>query len=832
MTSLLRTEAHARAALLDVTGYTVHLDLDTGEETFESTSTIDFTCREPGGSTFLDLDAVRVHSITLNDDPIDPSRIDGRRLTLTDLPERCTLQVRATMAYSRDGQGLHRAVDHADGRHYVYGHLFLDAAPKVFACFDQPDLKAPYDVTVRAPQDWIVLGNGDPTRTSPGEWRLSTTKPLATYFVTVCAGPYVSVHDEHRGVPLGVHVRASLEDELREQAPQILEVTKQSFDYYDQLFGVPYEYGEYHQVFVPEFNAGAMENPGCVTFRDQYVFRGAYTRNDVMTRSSTIAHEMAHMWFGDMVTLRWWDDLWLNESFAEYMSHRTLDAATEFAESWVDFGIVRKLWGYGVEHTPSTHPVAGGEAPDAASALMNFDGISYAKGASVLRQLIAFIGDEAFVAGIRAYLAEHRHGNAAFADFLSAMERSSGTDLQDWAQAWLRTEGRDTIAVRLDERDSDGEVSSATVTVRSPQDHPAHRPHRVDVAGYAGEATVLTGETTAWAGQPATVEVTASGRPDVLVPNASDLTWAMVELDPATQAALPDHLASVPDDPARVVVWGALLDGVRTASVDPRHVHRVFMQAWPLERSLTILATVPRHLGPPVLSAVRQEEQDGIRADRAHAAQQVLDRHQPGSPESLVAARLLAATTSDTDLLRAWSHGEQLPVGLESDDDIRWAAVTRLVVLGEAGDREIDAVHEQDRTMSGDRNALRAKASAPTDAAKSWAWQQITEQTGRSNYELNFLATGFWRTSQRDLLEPYVDRYFADVPAMVQWVGEDALQRVAELTFPWPVVTPATRDAADAALARTDLSPAVRRAMVDARSHLDDALRSLERFAG
>ncbi|AKU17872.1 aminopeptidase N [Luteipulveratus mongoliensis] len=829
MPSLLRAEAEARAALIDVTHYDVQLDLDTGDETFESTSTVTFGCREPGAETFLDVQASAVHSITLNGNEIQPSAVLDGRVTLADLRADNEVVVRATMAYSRDGQGLHRAIDHADGKHYVYGHLFLDAAPKVFACFDQPDLKAPYDVAVRAPEDWIVLGNGDPSRTAPGQWRLSTTRPLATYFVTVCAGPYVSAYDEHRGVPLGVHARASLEPELRAQVGQIFEITKQSYDYYDKLFGVPYEYGEYHQVFVPEFNAGAMENPGCVTFRDQYLFRGAFTRNDVMTRSNTIAHELAHMWFGDMVTLQWWDDLWLNESFAEYMSFRTLSAATEFDEIWVDFGVSRKVWGYGVDHSPSTHPIAGGEAVDAASALMNFDGISYAKGASALRQLIAFIGDEAFLAGIGAYLAEHRWGNATFADFLAAMEKASGRDLQSWAEAWLRTAGADTFKVQLEA--ADGVVRGAGISRRTPEAHPADRPHRLDVAGYRAGERVLAAQLTVEGAHADLADLVGGDVPDLVIPNAGDLTWATVELDDATLAALPDQLASVPDEQARAVTWSALMYGVRSATVDPRHAHRIMMQAWPSETSLPIFERVPLILGALIDRALRPDERPSALRDRESAARQAADSFEPGSPHSVVAARLIAQTTEDEDLLRAWTRGERLPQGLESDDEFRWSAVTRLVVLGAAGEAEIDAVHVQDRTMAGDQNALRAKAAQPTAAAKSWAWTQLTTRSGRSNYELNSLSEGFWPLSQIELLTPYVDRYFEDVPPMADWVGQNALQQVATLSFPWPVVTPETRAAADTALQREDLTPAVRRAIVDQRSTLDNALRSLEKYA-
>ncbi|MEO6998111.1 MAG: M1 family aminopeptidase, partial [Terracoccus sp.] len=326
MRSLTLAEARERSDLLTVTSYAVDLDLDQGSEHFGSRATVRFSSRRENAESWADLKAVTVASITLNGRAIDPDSVHDGRLPLSGLALDNELVVEATMAYSHDGQGLHRATDPADDLDYVYGHLFLDAAPSVYVCFDQPDLKAPYDVSVTAPADWVVIGNGAATRAAPGRWTLSTTKPMATYFVTVCAGPYVSVRDEHDGIPLGLHARASLREPLERHAAEMIEITRQSFDYFHALFGIRYPFGEYHQVFVPEFNAGAMENPGCVTFRDQYLFRGAATRDELLSRANTIAHEMSHMWFGDLVTMQWWDDLWLNESFAEYMSHRALVA--------------------------------------------------------------------------------------------------------------------------------------------------------------------------------------------------------------------------------------------------------------------------------------------------------------------------------------------------------------------------------------------------------------------------------------------------------------------------------------------------------------------------
>jgi aminopeptidase N len=824
MASLTRVEAAARAALIDVTSYDVALDLDSGERTFGSVSTVRFTCREPGGSTFLDVVPEALHRVTLNGRDLDPADLADGRLALRDLQADNEVVVSATMRYSNDGQGLHRSVDAADGNHYVYGHLFLDAAPRVFGCFDQPDLKAPYDVRVTTPVDWVVVGNGAATGAG-GQWTLATTRPLSTYFVTVCAGPYVSVHAEHDTIPLGIHARASLKDALERHADQMLEVTRQSLDYYHSLFGIRYPFGEYHQVFVPEFNAGAMENPGCVTLRDQYLYRGQATEDEILTRSNTIAHECAHMWFGDLVTMTWWDDLWLNESFAEYMSHRTLVAATGFSDAWVDSAVARKVWGYAAERMPSTHPVAGSPAPDAASALQNFDGISYAKGAATLRQLIAYIGDDAFLAGVRDHLTAHAYGNADLADFLAAMERASGKDLQPWSDAWLRTARLDTVAVDVE---TDGAVvTAATLHRTGPSGEPAGRPHSLDVAGYTGGTEVFRVATVAEHDVTDLADLVGRPAARLVVPNAGDLTWATVRLDERTLQALPEELASVPDPLARAVLWTALVDGVCLGTVDPRLMLRTFASAWPLEANASIANRISAVVvGRVIRQFLPVEEQEEAERQVAGAAARLLERARPGSTTAVVAARRLAATSDDTGLLQRWARGEDLPEGMASDTDLRWLVLRNLAASGTIGEPEIDAALDLDRTLQGSLQALRAKASRPDAESKAWAWDQLTGERGRSNYEMNELAAGFWTARDLDVVRPYVERYFTDVPAMAGRVGEDALARVATIGYPTPVVEQATTDLTRAALERDDLSPAVRRALVDAGSELAEGVRS------
>ena len=840
MPSLTRDEAQARASLIDVESMEVDLDLTTSSTTFESDTQIVFRAAA-GEPTFVDLKAVDVHEVELNDAALDPETVVDGRLPITPTEGRNTLRVRATMPFSNDGQGLHRSVDPEDHREYVYGHLFLDAAPKVFACFDQPDLKAPYTVTVRAPEEWIVTGNGDPLHEGGGQWRLATTKPLSTYFVTVCAGPYVQQRDTWRGpdgqvVPLVLHARASLAEELAAQAPQMFEVTRQCMSYFHELFGIDYPFGEYHQIFVPEFNAGAMENPGCVTFRDQFVFQGAITRQGLLSRTNTIAHEMAHMWFGDLVTPVWWDDLWLNESFAEYMAHRACVAATEFTEAWVDFGVGRKPWGYAAERSPSTHPVAGAPAHDGDTALQNFDGISYAKGASALRQLIEWMGDEHFISGVRDHLTTHAYGNATLADFLGSMESASGRDVQGWAAAWLETAGLDRISVELNTRqDADGVpvIETATLVRDQPQDAagaPANRPHALTIAGWTDGDRAWEVELELDADRVEVPELAGRPVPRLVVPNAADTTWATAVLDAESLAALPAQLPQVDEPVTRAMLWAALFDAVAEGETDPRELVATFTRAFPAESDASILATAGAYTARFVRTMVPAAEREGLLEALAAAGRERTATAEPGTTTAWLGARVVAGCSSDAEELRRWARGQDLPEGLEADDDFRWQAVKRLAQLG-ALDGELELMAKHDTSLSGQLSALMARASQPDAESKAWAWAELAgRESGRSNYERNNLAQGFWSSGEPEVLAGYVERYLTEVPALSGVVGEDALARVAQLAFPLPVPTQATADAVDAVLAGGKVSPAVRRSMVDQRAVLTEVLRSQERF--
>ena len=878
--SLTRDDARARAALVTATHYDVTLDLDQGARTFTSTTRLRFdaTSDEP---TFVDLAAVELVRAQLNGETLPAEAAQGRRLRVTPRAGDNELVVVATMAYGRDGQGLHRATDPADGNDYVYGHLFMDAAPRVYACFDQPDLKAPYDVTVRAPQGWKVVANGAMREIEPQTWKAQTTKPLATYFVTVCAGPFATVESEHDGIRLGMHARASLRDHLEAQGEEMLTVTKQSFDHYHALFGIRYPFGEYHQVFVPEFNAGAMENPGCVTFRDQLVFTGAASRTEHLVRANTISHEMAHMWFGDLVTMQWWDDLWLNESFAEYMANRTLVAVTEFDDAWVDVAAGRKAWGYAAERSPSTHPVAGAPAPDTDTALQNFDGISYAKGSAVLRQLILHVGDEAFMAGVRLHLQRHAFANATFADFLASLEEASERDLGEWAAAWLGSAGMDTLRVEGMQTSGDpARANGANVAVPStssapaapalvigPSDaYPAARRHTVRVAAYTpdGHAAAVDEVSNAH-GRVALPELAKALEEGVtvaaVVPNVGDLTWAGVVLDPATLQALPDVLSRMDDATTRGMIWTALAHGLATASVSPEQVLTIVEGALPGETQMPVLdaaltlaanAVVARFLpwsersdaaarlaavGEKLLSAGSKTSTSAGDATPSTNAAGASSGRGPDTfddPRLLAGARLVAST-GDIERLRPWLAGEDLPAGLDGDAPFRWRVARRLAQLDAVTIAELDDALAADATMAGQLGYLTARASFPTAEAKEWAWEELTaaptdDTPAHSNYEMNALAAGFWSADDEATLAPYIERYISDIPAMRAWVGEDALARVASLAFPSGVAS-AQLDVEARRMLEADLPASVRRAVVDQRALAGEVLTSRAVFA-
>jgi aminopeptidase N len=826
--SLSHVDAQHRAILLSVASYDVRLDLNTGDETFVSSSTVRFTVADTAASTFLDVKPRILRSAVLNGRPLDVDdafRAADGRLALTHLEAQNELTVEAIMAYSRDGEGLHRHVDPADGQVYVYAMSFLDAAPRWFACFDQPDLKAPLTLAVNCPPEWTVAGNGAATQTEPGRWVLATTRPLATYFTTLIAGPYHSITDVHDGIPLALHARASLAPHLDRDADELLTLTRDCFDEFHRLFGIRYPWGQYHQAFVPEFNAGAMENPGCVTFRDPLVFRSRATDTDRSERASTIAHEMAHMWFGDLVTMRWWDDLWLNESFAEYLGMRVCDAVTDHA-SWVEFGIQRKSWGYAADRRPSTHPVAGNGAEDAASALNDFDGISYAKGASVLRQLAAHLGDDVFLGGVRRHFDEHAFGNAEFGDLIASWTAAGAVDLPAWAEAWLRTPGLDTLsAVTIGD--------SVQVRREVPAGAATSRAHAITVASYddaGGElrrvAVAVRDHANAVPGpepEPA---------PALVLPGAGDETWAKIALDPATWRAMPHLLGGIADPLARTVIWNALRLAVADAEVDPAVALQIPLAAIPEEPNDAVVTSVLGWTVDTLVGAYHPAEARDLAYEHVSAAALRAALAAPaGSGRQLAAVRALATSWTDTARLRDWLAGDALPDGLVVDTDLRWTLLYRLAVLGALEPGETDAEAAADNTTQGAVNAAKCRASLPEPLAKVRAWETLMTDAECSNYELYALAEGFWQPRQNVLTAPFVTRYFDEIAQTATLRSGWVVARLAQIAYPWTAVHPLTVDHTDALLARADLDEGIRRSVVDAGDDLRRALAARTKYA-
>jgi len=824
MRSLTLDESRRRADLLTVTSYDVALDLSGDDKLFTSTATIGFTVNGTG-DTFVEVQPKQLLSARLNGHPLDVGLLEDGRLPLVGVATENELVVEAVMGYRQDGEGLHRAVDPADGKHYTYAMSFLDAAPSIFACFDQPDLKAPYTFHVQAPTDWVVVGNGRAEQVEPGRWELVTTQPLSTYFVTLVAGPYHVVTSTHDGIALGLECRASLAAHLDKDAEELFMITGQCFDEFHRLFasdssdgGGRYAFGDYHQAFVPEFNAGAMENPGCVTFRDPLVFTSKVTRAERTRRAMIIAHEMAHQWFGDLVTPRWWDDLWLNESFAEYMGQRVTHDATEFSDVWVDNSFGGRRAGILADQRPSTHPVAGNGAVDAHVALQNFDGISYEKGSAVLRQINTRLGDDVFFAGVREHFARHRFGNATMHDLFSAWESAGAGELEEWSHAWLRTAGMDLI--RLDRSGDHPLILRST-----PEEHPADRHHAMSLASFDPVA--------GWVVEPVAVErdstpaPSASGRPVVLDPREE--TWARFTLDELTLTALPHLLPSMADAVMRAAVWNAVRDSVGNAMLAPERALGLVEVGLPPETQDLGVEAIGR-FGIDTLAGRLLSDPASALA-RVHAAAR--SRVQTALPESgvqLAAMRALISSSTDAHLLRRWLNQDGLPDGVVVDLDLRWRLLARLATLGGVDRSELRGWLDQETTAEARVGHTRALASLPDEEAKEFAWDRFSGAAEASNYELEAAGLGMWHVGQEQLTAPYVARYFEEVAGTVDLRSGWLLADAARCFFPRLAIQQSTVDRAERVLADETLDRSLHRALVDETDNLSRDLRVRETF--
>ncbi|MDQ0580376.1 aminopeptidase N [Streptomyces rishiriensis] len=821
MSVLTRDEAQSRAKLLDVHRYTIELDVTTGDETFESSTVIRFAARA-GGDTFVEVRPAALLSVTLDGEPLDPGTLDGNRLPLKNLTAgEHELRVRASMRYSRTGEGMHRFTDPTDGETYLYTQLFMDDVQRVFAAFDQPDLKAVFELTVKAPEAWTVLANGTTEHLGEGRWKAAPTPLISTYLVAVAAGPWHSVRTEHQGLPFGLHCRRSLAPHLDADADELLEITRQCYDRYHEKFEEPYPFDSYDQAFVPEFNAGAMENPGLVTFRDEFVYRSAVTDTERQTRAMVIAHEMAHMWFGDLVTLQWWDDIWLNESFAEYMGYQTLTEATRFTDTWTDFGVVRKPWGYDADQRPSTHPVAPENVDDTASALLNFDGISYAKGASALRQLVTWLGEKDFLAGINTHFARHRFANATLADFIDSLAAHTDRDVHAWADAWLRTTGVDTLTPTLN-----GSNGDRTLTIA----HHGSRPHRVAAGLYdldlADEGSLTLRERLE-VDIPQSAPQPIGKRPALVLLNDGDLTYTKIRFDPASFETVRTSLSGLPDPLTRAVVWNALRDAVRDGDLAPAAYLDAARAHLPRETDLALVQGVLSFASGQVADRyVTPEQRPAAVATLSALCRDLIRRTEDGDHPGLrlIAVRHFIDGAAHPDTIAAWLADGTVPGGPELDPDLRWRVLARLAVLGATDEGAIAAELDRDPSATGQEGAARCRAALPDADAKRAAWAAMFDDDTLSNYLFTATAQGFWQPEQTDLVADYVPRFYQDAVTVAARRGPAIAEAAGRWAFPAHAVTRDTLRMGEECLTQADPTPALRRKLID---QLDDLARAL-----
>jgi aminopeptidase N len=838
-TNLTRDEARRRSELVTISAYDVDLDFrnrPAETETFRSVTTIEFTASEPGASTFLDLVAPWVSEVTLNGRSLDPATVfrDGR-IQLDNLAAENTVRVVADCAYSNTGQGLHRTIDPADRRIYLYTHFEVPDARRLYANFEQPDLKASFRFTVVAPMDWEVFSNSptpEPEDTDFGvrTWRFAPTPRISTYITAICAGQYHVERDQHtttdgQVIPMAVACRASMAPYL--DAAQTIDTIKRGFDFFIDKFGCGYPFAKYDQVFVPEYNIGAMENVGCVTVNENYLHRSKATDAEYQRRNETLLHELSHMWFGDLVTMKWWDDTWLKESFATYMSALATTRVTQWTDAWTTFAISDKAWALRQDQLPSTHPIVA-DISDLDDVAANFDGITYAKGASVLKQLVAYVGEEEFFAGVREYFAEHAWGNTTLDDLLAALEKASGRDLSAWSYDWLRTSGPNTL------RPS---VQGGTLTIH--QESTPLRPHRIAVGQYALQDDRLVRTHRAEldvVGATTTVTLDGPGRTDLVLLNDDDLTYAKIRFDDVSLATLREvGIGAFAESLPRALCWLAAWDMTRTAELAARDYIDLALRSLPTETDIALVTSAHANLITALDFYVAPDARDQARDAISAFARQHLMWAPPGSDLQLSWTRLLAkvaASDDDLDLIAALRDGSTTIEGLTIDNNLRWMLLTTLARTGRIAESEIGAELTADQTTSGTEHAAAALASRPTPDAKAEAWELAVNQTDLANGVLEATIGhrrafgGFAQPGQEELLEPYVDRYFGALAAVWESRPAEIASRITTALYPRLLASPDLIARTDAYLATAAPASVVQRILREGRDDVERAVRA------
>jgi aminopeptidase N len=844
--NLTRDEAAGRSRVISDVDYAVELDLSGTGDTFLSRTTVTFHSIIAGSSTWLDLIAPSVRSITLNGRALDPrTHFVDSRIALPDLDSSNTVVVEADCAYMTTGEGLHRFIDPVDGEQYLYTQFEVADARRMYACFEQPDLKATWQLTVEGPEHWVVTSNSptpEPTAVRDGisRWEFPASKKMSTYITALVAGPYHVVRDVYSGpngaYPLGIFCRKSLAQYL--DADDIFLITKQGFEFFEQAFEVPYAFDKYDQLFVPEFNAGAMENAGCVTFREDYIFRSRVTNAAYETRANTILHEMAHMWFGDLVTMRWWDDLWLNESFAEWASHFANTHATRFTDAWATFANQRKAWAYRQDQLPSTHPIAA-DMVDLETVYTNFDGITYAKGASALRQLVAFVGETDFLRGLRNYFQHNAWGNTSLSDLLTELTDASGRDLSQWTQQWLQTSGVNMLQAAI-EVAPDGRMSSVTVIQHPPSlpegVAPTLRDHRIAIGLYAlnGDELERTQRIEIDVTGPETpVEALANAtRPDLLLLNDDDLTFAKIRLDSRSLQTLTEHFGGLRSPLSRAVLWGAMWDMTRDGEISTGAFIDTIVSGLGHEMEVGMVQQVLRQADSALAFYAAPDHREPYAAKLAGFLRGLVTSAQPGSDHQLAYLRGLisVANGDDLDFLSGLLDGSTHVEGLTVDTDLRWGLLKRLVATGRADEAAIAAELQRDDTSAGRLQAATCRAAIPTAQAKAAAWTTVLTDTSLPNHMLTATIIGITMPEHRDLLRPHVEEYFEALPRVWKTRTNEIAQEITLGLYPASLVEADTVERTDAVLAGVvDIPHGARRLLAEGRDGILRGLRCQQR---
>ncbi|MHA7238560.1 aminopeptidase N [Arthrobacter sp. TMS1-12-1] len=844
--NLTRDEARTRADLLTVHSYEVTLDLTRGERVFGSTTVVSFDAQH-GASTFIDAVADTVHRVELNGVALDPAEVaDGVRIQLPVLAESNVLVVEADMLYMNTGEGLHRFTDPVDGEVYLYTQFEVPDSRRVFTVFEQPDLKSTFRFSVTAPSHWDVISNSTTPEPVPAgsaadgvaasTWYFEPTPVLSSYVTALIAGPYQSVRSEvtssdGRTIPLGVFARKSLMQYL--DAENIFDLTRQGFAFYEEQFGAPYPFGKYDQLFVPEFNAGAMENAGAVTFVETYVFRGRVPDATVERRAITILHELAHMWFGDLVTMRWWNDLWLNESFAEFMSTLAAAEATEFEQAWTTFAILEKGWAYRQDQLPSTHPIVA-TINDLEDVQVNFDGITYAKGASVLKQLVAWVGQEEFMQGVRQYFAKHSWKNTELVDLLSELEAASGRDLKAWSALWLETAGVNTLRPEFT-TDEDGTITSFAILQSAVEAFPTIRPHRLAVGFYDHDddgalVRVHRLELDVDGERTEVPDLVGRERPALVLLNDDDLAYAKIRLDPASLRTSVRHVKDFRDSLPRTLVLASAWDAARDGETPARDYVELVLQNIGAESDSSVVLVLLRQLASTLAFYVNPDDREAMGDAAADSLLELALAAAAGSDAQLQFTKAFsthARTGAQLDAVEALLSGGNVPEGLTVDQDLRWELLTSLVVGGRAGEQEIDGELGKDSTATGELAAAAARAALPTPEAKEAAWAALVDSTDLPNATQRAMIGGFTRVHDRSLLEPFVSRYFASIQDVWATRTYEIAQQIIVGLYPSLLTTQDTLDRTDAFLAGLgEESPALRRLVLESRDGVVRALKA------